>query len=94
VHSMRTSHSAPAISHASAREKTILVVDDDEVVRYLLEQLARLTGQLLHPPRFLFVSGFFPLKPDYQLPGPLLPKPFPRGDLLATVQQLMTSAAP
>ncbi|HEX2250394.1 MAG TPA: hypothetical protein VHH32_08580, partial [Gemmatimonadales bacterium] len=57
-------------------------------------QLARLAGQLLPPPRFLFVSGFFPLEPDYPLPGPLLPKPFSRGHLLATVQQLMTSAAP
>jgi CheY-like chemotaxis protein len=130
---------APTILQVSAPKKTVLVVDDEELVRHLIarmlsedgyrvltapdgfealrmltqpvgpvdllltdlgmpgmsgEQLAKCAGELLPAPRFLFISGFFPLAPHSQLPGPLLPKPFSRADLLALVGQLVTSATP
>jgi CheY-like chemotaxis protein len=125
--------------HAGAPKQTILVVDDEEVICYLMarmlseegyrvltapdgfealrilagaaapvdllltdlmmpgmtgEQLARCAAGLLRAPRFLFVSGFSPALADRRLPGPLLPKPFARADLLALVGQLVASALP
>jgi CheY-like chemotaxis protein len=58
------------------------------------EQLARCASRLSPAPRFLFVSGFFPAMPDARLPGPMLPKPFSRNDLLGLVEQLVAGAAP
>ncbi len=116
-----------------APKKTVLVVDDEELIRNLIarilseegyhvltagdgfealqllaqlvgsvdllltdltmpgmsgEQLARCASQLSPAPRFLFVSGFFPAVAAARLPGPLLPKPFSRPDLLALVARL------
>jgi CheY-like chemotaxis protein len=127
------------MSPVAAPKQTVLVVDDEEVIRYLLarmlsedgyrvltasdgfealrilaetaapvdllltdltmpgmtgEQLARCAAGLLAAPRFLFVSGFSPAVSDRRLPGPLLPKPFARRDLLALVGQLVGSGAP
>jgi CheY-like chemotaxis protein len=138
LRSTHTSHLAPSTMHATA-PKTVLVVDDEEIVRNLIarmlsedgyrvltasdgfealrilaqpvgpvdllltdlrmpgmsgEQLARCAGELVPAARFLFVSGFFPSVPDSRLPGPLLPKPFSRADLLALVAWLVTSAVP